>query len=131
LRGYIDRVDHAPDGRLRVIDYKAGSTPISARSLTDGHRLQLSLYALAAEEALEAEVTSGFYWHIGSAKPSSLKLEKYDGGVVGAIETARDYALTIGAAVCAGQFAPIAPDDGCPAFCPAVTFCERYSPRLW
>jgi ATP-dependent helicase/nuclease subunit B len=131
LRGYIDRVDRAPDGRLRIIDYKAGSTPISARSLTDGHRLQLPLYALAAQEALDAEVSSGFYWHIGSAKPSSLKLEKYDGGVVGAIETARDYALAIGAAVCAGQFAPIVPDDGCPAFCPAVTFCEKYSPSLW
>jgi ATP-dependent helicase/DNAse subunit B len=131
LRGYIDRVDRAPDGRLRIIDYKAGSTPISARGLTDGQRLQLPLYALAAEDALDAEVASGFYWHIGSARPSSLKLEKYDGGVVGAIETARDYAQTIGAAVCAGQFAPAPPDDGCPAFCPAVMFCQLYKPRLW
>lgn len=131
LRGYIDRVDRAPDGRLRIIDYKAGSTPISARSLTDGHRLQLPLYALAAAEALDAEVASGFYWHIGSAKPSSLRLEKFDEGVGGAIETACDYALTIGAAVCAGQFAPTPPDDGCPAFCPAVTFCEAYKPRTW
>jgi ATP-dependent helicase/DNAse subunit B len=131
LRGYIDRVDHAPDGRLRIIDYKAGSTPISARALSDGHRLQLPLYALAAEGALDAEVTSGFYWHINSAKPSSLVLEKFDGGVPGAIKTACEYAQTIGAAVCAGQFAPVPPDDGCPAFCPAVTFCERYRARSW
>jgi ATP-dependent helicase/nuclease subunit B len=131
LRGYIDRVDHGPDGRLRIIDYKAGSTPISARDLADGHRLQLPLYALAAQEALEADVVDGFYWHIGSAKPSSLKLDKYDGGVVGAIETAVDYALAIGSAVCAGQFAPAPPDDSCPAFCPAAIFCERYKPRLW
>jgi len=131
LRGYIDRVDRAPDGRLRIIDYKAGSTPISARDLADGHRLQLPLYALAAQEALGAEVASGFYWHIGSAKPSSLKLEKYDDGVAGSIETAVRYALAIGAAVCAGQFAPTPADDGCPAFCPAVPFCERYKPRSW
>jgi ATP-dependent helicase/nuclease subunit B len=131
LRGYIDRVDRAPDGRLRIIDYKAGSTPISARDLTDGHRLQLPLYALAAQEVLSTDVVGGFYWHIGSARPSSLKLEKYEGGVVGAIETAVDYALAIGAAVRAGQFTPTPPDDGCPTFCPAATFCERYKPRSW
>jgi ATP-dependent helicase/nuclease subunit B len=131
LRGYIDRVDRAPDGRLRIIDYKAGSTPIPARDLANGHRLQLPLYALAAQETLGANVAGGFYWHIGSAKPSSLKLEKFEGGVVGAIETAVDYALAIGAAVRAGQFAPTPSDDGCPAFCPAATFCERYKPKAW
>ena len=131
LRGYIDRVDRALDGRLRIIDYKAGSTPISARDLTEGHRLQLPLYALAAERALGAEVASGFYWHIGSARPSSLKLEKYAGGVPGAIETAVEHALRIVAAVRAGQFPPAPPDGGCPIFCPAAAFCERYKPRSW
>jgi hypothetical protein len=58
-------------------------------------------------------------------------LEKYDDGVAGSIETAVRYALAIGAAVCAGQFAPTPADDGCPAFCPAVPFCERYKPRSW
>jgi ATP-dependent helicase/DNAse subunit B len=131
LRGYIDRVDRAPDGRLRIIDYKAGSTPISARDLKEGHRLQLPLYALAAEQALGAEVASGFYWHIGAAKPSSLKLEKYDGGVVGAVDAAVEYSLAISAAVCDGQFTPQPSDEGCPAFCPAAAFCERYRPRQW
>jgi ATP-dependent helicase/nuclease subunit B len=131
LRGYIDRVDRAPDGRLRIIDYKAGSTPISACDLEEGHRLQLPLYALAAEEALGAEVADGFYWHIGAAKPSSLRLEKYRDGVIGAVDTAVAYALSIGAAVCDGRFAPKPPDEGCPAFCPVVVFCERYKPRQW
>ncbi len=131
LRGYIDRVDRAPDGRIRVIDYKAGSTPIPARDLTRGYRLQLPLYALAAEQALGAEVASGFYWHISSAKPSGLVLEKYEGGVVGAIETAVAHTMEIIAAVRAGQFAPAPPDDGCPTFCPAAAFCEGYKPRSW
>jgi ATP-dependent helicase/DNAse subunit B len=131
LRGYIDRVDRAPDGRLRIIDYKAGSTPIPARDLAEGHRLQLPLYALAAEEVLDAEVASAFYWHIGSARPSSLKLEKYDGGVAGAVAAATGYALAIGKAVCSGQFTPTPSDGGCPAFCPATPFCERYKPTLW
>ncbi|RLC79537.1 MAG: hypothetical protein DRI81_05240 [Chloroflexi bacterium] len=131
LRGYIDRVDRAPDGRLRIIDYKAGSTPISARDLTDGYRLQLPLYALAAEQALGAQVASGFYWHINSAKPSSLKLEKYEGGVAGAIETAVEHTMEIVAAVRAGKFAPTPPDGGCPSFCPAVPFCDQYKPKAW
>ena len=131
LRGYIDRVDRAPDGRLRIIDYKAGSTAIAARDLADGRRLQLPLYALAAREALGAEVAGGFYWHIGAAKPSSLKLEKFEGGVAGAIETAVAHAVAIGAAVRAGQFAPQPPAEGCPASCPATAFCERYKTRSW
>jgi ATP-dependent helicase/DNAse subunit B len=137
LRGYIDRVDRAPDGRLRIIDYKAGSTPIPAGDLSAGRRLQLPLYAMAAREALEAEVASGFYWHIGSAKPSSLRLEKYASagqgrrGVAGAIETAVDYATAIGAAVCGGRFSPAPADNECPRFCPAAAFCECYKPRLW
>jgi hypothetical protein len=134
LRGYIDRVDRAPDGGLCIIDYKAGSTPISARDLESGHRLQLPLYALAARDALGADVVSGFYWHIGSARPSSLRLEKYaragggKRGVTGAIETSVDYATAIGAAVCGGQFAPAPADDECPRFCPAAAFCEWYTP---
>ena len=131
LRGYIDRVDRATDGRLRIIDYKAGSTSISARDLTEGRRLQLPLYALAAERALGAKVASGFYWHIGSARPSSLKLEKYQGGVPGAIEMAVGHALRIVTAVRAGHFAPTSPDSGCPPFCPAAAFCEQYKPRSW
>ncbi len=131
LRGYIDRVDRASDGRIRIIDYKAGSTPISARDLTEGRRLQLPLYALAAQRALGADVTSGFYWHIGSAKPSSLKLEKYKGGVAGAIETAVAYAMKIVAAVRAGKFPPTPPHGGCPVFCPAATFCEHFKSRSW
>lgn len=131
LRGYIDRVDRAPDGRLRIIDYKAGSTPISATALTKGERLQLPLYALAAEQALGAGVASGFYWHIGSARPSSLRLEKYEGGVLGAIETAVGYAMDIVAAVRAGQFAPTPTDGGCPTFCPAAPFCAFYEAKAW
>jgi putative RecB family exonuclease len=44
LRGIIDRLDRAPDGALRVVDYKSGSSPpegFEARSL-----FQLRIYAL-------------------------------------------------------------------------------------
>ncbi|MEU6562509.1 RecB family exonuclease [Nocardia nova] len=44
LRGYIDRIDVAPDGRLRVVDYKTGRVPAPDAE----HRalFQLKFYAL-------------------------------------------------------------------------------------
>lgn len=44
LRGYIDRLDVAPDGRLRVVDYKTGRAP---SELFEGKALfQMKFYAL-------------------------------------------------------------------------------------
>ncbi len=45
IRGYVDRLDEAADGRLRVVDYKTGRSPsetFEARAL-----FQLKFYALA------------------------------------------------------------------------------------
>jgi putative RecB family exonuclease len=44
LRGYVDRLDVAPNGALRVVDYKTGSTP---REAFEGKALfQMKFYAL-------------------------------------------------------------------------------------
>ncbi len=130
LHGYIDRLDAAPDGTLRVIDYKSGSAAISAKDLKEGRRLQLPIYALAARDALGlGEVSSGFYWHIGAAEASSLKLEKFDGGVEGAFRTAVEHVTKHVANIRAGHFEPKAPEGGCPSYCPAVGFCWRYKSK--
>jgi ATP-dependent helicase/nuclease subunit B len=127
LHGYIDRLDAAPDGTLRVIDYKSGSAAILANHLKEGRRLQLPIYALAARDALGlGEVSSGFYWHIQKAEASSLKLEKFDGGVNGAFETAIAHVAKHVANIRAGHFEPKPPEEGCPSYCPAVGFCWRY-----
>lgn len=45
LRGYIDRLDVAPDGRMRVVDYKTGAAP---RPIGETRALfQMKFYALA------------------------------------------------------------------------------------
>jgi ATP-dependent helicase/nuclease subunit B len=127
LHGYIDRLDTAPDGTLRVIDYKAGSTAISASHLKEGRRLQLPIYAMAARDALGlGEVSSGFYWHIQKAEASSLKLEQFEGGVNGAFDVAVAHIGKYITGIRAGHFEPKAPDDGCPSYCPAVGFCWRF-----
>jgi len=132
IRGYIDRVDRAPGGSLRVVDYKAGSSRISGRELEEGTRLQLPLYALAVRDALRlGPIADGFYWHIGSASPSYLRLGRYDGGVEGAAKAAIGYVRAYVAAVQEGQFPPTPPAGGCPDHCPAVEFCWRYRPRGW
>lgn len=127
LHGYIDRLDAAPDGSLRVIDYKAGSAAISASHLKEGRRLQLPIYALAARDALGlGEISGGFYWHIQKAEASSLKLEKFEGGVEAAFALAVAHIGKHVTGIRAGHFEPKAPDDGCPSYCPAVNFCWRY-----
>jgi ATP-dependent helicase/DNAse subunit B len=127
LHGYIDRLDAAPDGTLRVIDYKAGSAAISSSHLKEGRRLQLPIYAMAARDALGlGDVSSGFYWHIQKAEASSLKLEKFEGGVKAAFDVAVAHIGKHVTGIRAGHFEPKAPEDGCPSYCPAVGFCWRY-----
>ncbi|MBS1245642.1 MAG: hypothetical protein H6R36_297, partial [Chloroflexi bacterium] len=127
LHGFIDRVDATPGGRLSVMDYKTSSTPISAQDLNEGRRLQLPLYALAARDALKlGDVDAGFYWHVGSAKSSSLKLESFEGGVEAAIEIAIAHTRRYVEAIRAGKFEPRVPPGGCPSYCPATAWCWRF-----
>ncbi|KAA8964983.1 RecB family exonuclease [Mycobacterium sp.] len=48
LRGFIDRIDVAPTGELRVVDYKTGKAPLEARAFAEFKALfQLKFYAVA------------------------------------------------------------------------------------
>jgi ATP-dependent helicase/DNAse subunit B len=78
LHGIVDRLDRRPDGGLRVIDYKTGRSRLGAVELDQGRRVQLPLYALAAQEALRlGPVVEGFYWAILAAEPGPLRLSRY------------------------------------------------------
>jgi len=140
LRGFIDRVDLAPDGRARIIDYKTGGPwGFSARAFEEGKKLQLALYARAAESLGLGEVADGYYWHVRHSawhlenvdRSSWFTLARAGGDLQAVIERALAYSWEAVRAVRAGQFAPKAPEDGCPDYCPAAGFCWHYEPRGW
>jgi ATP-dependent helicase/DNAse subunit B len=130
LRGFIDRVDRAPDGRVRVIDYKtAGPWAYTKKAVMEGKKLQLPLYALAARDALRlGEPAEGFYWHVRQAEPSRFMMSTFEGGPDGAMEAAVEKAWEAVRGARDGHFVPQPPDGGCPAYCPAAGFCWRYRP---
>jgi putative RecB family exonuclease len=67
LRGFVDRLDRAPTGQLRVVDYKTGKPPgvgFEARAM-----FQMRFYALAL-------------WHMNGQLPTMLQLMYLSTGVV-------------------------------------------------
>jgi ATP-dependent helicase/DNAse subunit B len=140
VRGVIDRVDVAPDGRRAIVrDYKTGSTRPEyqgARWRLD-HQLQVALYMLAVRELLGLEPVAGLYQPVGGndlrargvfrddAVPGSC-LVANDGrdaeGIAEELEAASATAVALAARLRAGELTPC-PDtcsrDGCryPAIC--------------
>jgi RecB family exonuclease len=128
LRGFIDRVDRDPAGRVRIIDYKTSSPyDFTAKSVQEGKRLQLPLYALAARDALGlGEPVDGFYWHVRHAKASAFTLGAFPGGPAAAMQVATAKAWEAVRGARGGHFVPRPPDNGCPKYCPAAGFCWHY-----
>ncbi|HZX54837.1 MAG TPA: PD-(D/E)XK nuclease family protein, partial [Ilumatobacteraceae bacterium] len=69
FRGKIDRIDLMPDGGLRVTDFKTGKVTSITDPLSDGQRLQLPLYARAADHDRAALTDStGGDWPSATAR---------------------------------------------------------------
>ena len=130
LWGIIDRADRDARGQVRLIDYKSGSTPITAADLVEGRRIQLALYAWAAQGVLGlGEVVGGFYWHLRPAQRSSLTLEGIEGGPAGAMALAAEHGWRAVMGACQGAFVPAPKGHACPAHCQGKEFCWRYRPK--
>jgi ATP-dependent helicase/DNAse subunit B len=134
LHGYIDRIDCNEAGELRVIDYKTGSSHLSARDLVEGRRLQLAVYALAARDALGfGEPVEGFYWRIGPKGKSALQLSKFAyeelTGPEGAFAIAQGHIEHALEGLNAADFRSAPLDGKCSAYCVAASWCWHYQPE--
>jgi ATP-dependent helicase/DNAse subunit B len=132
VHGFIDRLDCNDRGQYRVIDYKTGKSHLSKSDLIEGTRLQLPLYILAAKEALRVgEVVEGFYWSINSAGPflelSKFKYEEIE-GIPAAVQLVLQHIERILCGIRQAAFPPEPPKNGCPGYCPAATWCWRFTP---
>jgi ATP-dependent helicase/DNAse subunit B len=76
INGRIDRIDiSAGNGSgpmVRLVDYKKGSSLITADEAYKGRNLQLALYALAVEKSImpSAHVVEGVYLSVSSGSPT-------------------------------------------------------------
>lgn len=134
IRGVVDRVDRNSSGQLRVIDYKSGSTHLTANDLKDGHRLQLPIYALAVRDARKLGIpVEGIYWKILGAEAGSLKLSKFktdtNQGVDAAIEVMMAHLVRIVNGIRSAEFPSKTPRVGCPSYCPGAQWCWRFEPE--
>jgi len=71
VRGRVDRVDVAPDGRAVVIDYKSGKAGFDAKrkaALAEGASLQLPLYLAALRGPFGLEPAGAYYLPLGTRK---------------------------------------------------------------
>jgi hypothetical protein len=86
FRGKIDRIDLMPDGSLRVTDFKTSAVASVKNALEDGRRLQLPLYARAADQdragltrdnRTDVPSATARYLHVrdGKATPRPVELD--------------------------------------------------------
>jgi ATP-dependent helicase/DNAse subunit B len=116
VRGRIDRIDVAAQTigsaspRVRVIDYKAGSTAITKDDAISGRNIQLPLYALAVQQAVMpgANVVAGQYLSISSGEPSgrlSFGSESRHGEEeTNILDTVRDHIVNFVSGIECGDF---------------------------
>ena len=101
IRGYIDRLDIAPDGRRALVrDYKTGGAPKDDIVLDHGKELQRCLYAFAVKSLLGDEVSIGASLLYPRAQ-RDLRLDDPDGtldALTGYLQAARA-SLAAGGAV--------------------------------
>lgn len=82
FKGYVDRVDMAPDGSLSVTDYKTGFArdvdALAGDPVLNGRKLQLPLYGLAAQSRIGDGPVRVAYWFVsdtGNFSPAAYQLD--------------------------------------------------------
>ena len=131
LRGVIDRMDEV-DGRMLVLDYKSGSSPISLDDLCEGVNVQMLVYLRAGAQLLAQRephkgLTGGLFLHLRGNRGSSGWIP-YDGKGEEAMRAAERRIGENIAAARRGDFSvqPRLPDSSgrCARFCEFSQICR-------
>jgi CRISPR/Cas system-associated exonuclease Cas4 (RecB family) len=123
LRGSIDLVERRAPGALRVTDHKTGRVRAERGVVVGGGKvLQPILYALAAEQLLDAPVEAGRLYYCTAAGGYEERVVALDEGARGAIG---EVIATVGRALEEG-FLPAAPDSEECRFCDYRPVCGPY-----
>ena len=134
LRGSIDRVDRAHDGKaLRVIDYKRSKTTVSGAATSLGETaLQVPLYACVASRSLGLRAT-GAYVPVqardASSKPNAKAAARMDDLVArpadGGLAEIERRALAVVAGIRAGGLVPAPANESECRFCEVSGGCRK------
>jgi len=152
LRGQIDRIDVAPDGRRAVLrDYKTSKRSSGRAALAKEGKLQLPLYMLAMRERLDLDPIAGLYHPLasyGDRTPRGIaRREELEAGglldglglktrkgptadhVEGAefvreLDDARKRAIEAGARMREGKITRDPLNDECPKYCTFQAICR-------
>lgn len=117
VTGKVDRVDRMPDGRLGILDYKTGKPFAKGRELTDA---QLTMYQLACETLLGAEVAKLTLYHLPTLK--ELSVSRHQGELVGAL---KERIVRTAEGITLQRFAPKPEDTHC-RWCDYKTLCPIF-----
>jgi len=122
VAGRIDRMDRAPDGSVRIIDYKTGK----ARTQEDADdSLQLSIYAIAAQEKWGYPVGELVFHNLEGNVAVLTRRAEFQ------LEEARDRIGKVAAGIAAANFGP-KPGYQC-RFCAFRELCpaqEKLVPKI-
>ncbi|MBI4424249.1 MAG: PD-(D/E)XK nuclease family protein [Elusimicrobia bacterium] len=69
VTGFVDRIDRLDNGKLHVIDYKTGKAIAKGRL---GEDRQLTMYQMAVEQLLGAQVESLTFYHLPTQTPLTI-----------------------------------------------------------
>lgn len=113
LRGFIDRIDSRPDGRVEVVDYKTGKPKTTAEV---GDRLQLNIYAMACRDVLHLTPETLSFYYVQTNEKLSFPYDET------ALTEATQTITATAQKIRAGAFEPT-PDYGKCRVCDFRTIC--------
>ncbi len=117
VTGKVDRIDKLPDGKLAILDYKTGKQLKGGRVEEDA---QLTMYQLACETLLGAEVARLSFYHVPSLKEQVV--ERHGEKLVTGL---KKKIVATAEGITKGAFAP-APDESKCRWCDYKPICPIF-----